>query len=336
MHHYSPSPSAPARFVFTSLRRLVLALPLLALLPGCNDDDKPAQPAAPLPAKITVPQNALNPEGIQWDEANQRFLVSSRAQGRIGTVKDDSSYTQLADDPRLISTIGLRLDAGRNRVLAAVSDNNFNPTRTSAATQRKLAAVAIFNATTGSLISYTDLGSRAATYPQHFANDIAVDAQGNAYITDSFAPVIYKLDTQGNATVFLDNQQLSGGTGFGLNGIVYHPDGYLLAAKTSDGSLFKIPLNAPASFTRVTTSQDLTGADGLLLFDNQTLLVVAGSRSFVYRLGSTDAWTTATRSGQFATGAVSPTTITRRADDAYVLYPYQAAAPRFAIVKAVF
>lgn len=318
------------------LRLLVLLLPLLALLPGCDDDDNIITTPVAAPDKITVPQAALNPEGIQWDEANTRFLVSSRAQGRIGVVKDDSTYTQLADDARLISTIGLNLDAGRNRVLAAVSDNNFNPTRTSPATQRKLAAVAIFNATTGSLLSYTDLGSRAATYPQHFANDIAVDAQGNAYITDSFAPVIYKLDLQGNATVFLDNQQLSGGAGFGLNGIVYHPDGYLLTAKTSDGSLFKIPISNPTAFTRVTTAQDLTGADGLLLFDNQTLLVVAGSRGLVYRLGSTDAWTTAARSAQFATGTVSPTTITRRNDDAYVLYPYSAAAPRFAIVKARF
>ncbi|GAB3831180.1 SMP-30/gluconolactonase/LRE family protein [Hymenobacter jeollabukensis] len=317
------------------LRLLVLLLPLLALLPGCsNDDDNPVQtPAAP--DKITVPQAALNPEGIQWDETNQRFLVSSRAQGRIGTVKDDSSYTPLADDPRLISTIGLNLDGGRNRVLAAVSDNNFNSTRTSPTTQGKLAAVAIFNATTGSLLSFTDLGSKAAAYPRHFANDIAVDAQGNAYITDSFAPVIYKLDLQGNATVLLDNAQLSSTT-FGLNGIVYHPDGYLLVAKTSDGSLFKVPLSNPAGFAKVTTTQNLAGADGLLLTDNQTLLVVAGSQGTVYRMGSTDAWATATASGSFATGAVSPTTITRRGNDAYVLYPFQAAAPRFAIVKTRF
>ncbi|WP_165822220.1 SMP-30/gluconolactonase/LRE family protein [Hymenobacter edaphi] len=317
------------------LRLLVVLLPLLALLPGCsNDDDDPVEIPA-TPDKITVPLAASHPEGIQWDAANQRFIVSSRREGRIITVKDDSTYTALADDARLISTIGLHLDAGRNRVLAAVADNNFNPARTSPATQRKLAAVAVFNATTGNLLAYTDLGSKAAAYSQHFANDIAVDAQGNAYITDSFAPVIYKLDLQGNATVLLDNAQLSSTT-FGLNGIVYHPDGYLLVAKTSDGSLFKVPLSNPAGFTRVTTTQNLAGADGLLLSDNQTLLVVAGSQGTVYRLGSTDGWATAAATGSFVTGAVSPTTITRRSNDAYVLYPYQPTAPRFAIVKTRF
>ncbi|KAA9332023.1 SMP-30/gluconolactonase/LRE family protein [Hymenobacter busanensis] len=334
-----PHPSRPTPLnPFALLRLAVLALGLVTVLPGCSDDDDP-ETTVGAPDKITVPQAALHPEGVQWDEANKRFLVSSRTQGRIGTVKDDSTYTVLADEPRLISTIGLNLDAGRNRVLAAVSDAGANTTRSTAATLRKLAAVAIFNSTNGSLISYTDLGSKAASYSQHFANDIAVDAQGNAYITDSFAPVIYKLDLQGNATVFLENAQLSGGTGFGLNGIVFHPDGYLLAAKTNDGSLFKIPLNNPVGFTKVVTpaTPALTGADGLLLLDNQTLLVVAGNQSTVYRMRSTDAWANAVGSGSFATGAVSPTTITRRnTADAYVLYPYQPTSPRFAIVKATF
>lgn len=325
------------------LRLLVVLLPLLSLLPGCsNDDDNPDPITAPAPDKITVPQAALHPEGIQWDEANKRFIVSSRTRGRLGTVKDDSSYTQLADDPRLISTIGLHLDAGRNRLLAAVSDAGVNSSRTSAATLRRLAAVAIFNSNTGALQSYVDLGGLRPGV-NHFANDIAVDAQGNAYVTDSFAPIIYKIDLQGNASVWLENPQLSGGTGFGLNGLVAHPDGYLLVAKANDGAMFKVPLTNPAGFTRVTTTVNVTGAnglvgaDGLLLLDNQTLLIVSGGQGRVFRLASTDAWANATTTGSFATGAVSPTTITRRnTSEAYVLYPYTATSPRFAIVKAQF
>jgi sugar lactone lactonase YvrE len=319
------------------MRLAVVAVSLVAVLPSCSNDDDDPDTTPTSPTKITVPQAALSPEGIQYDETNKRFLVSSRTKGQIGTVKDDSTYTVLADEPRLISTIGLNLDAGRSRVLAAVSDAGGNTARSTAATLRKLAAVAIFNSNTGALSSYTDLGGLRPSYAQHFANDIAVDGQGNAYITDSFAPLIYKVDLQGNATVFLENAQLSGGTGFGLNGIVFHPDGYLIVAKTNDGSLFKVPISNPASFTKVTTSQSLTGADGLLLLDNQTLLVVAGNQSTVYRMSSTDAWATTASTGSFATGAVSPTTITRRnTSDAYVLYPYQATSPRFAIVKVNF
>ena len=310
-----------------------LALSLLGLLPSCSKDD---EPAATSPAKITVPQRALSPEGIQYDEANQRFIVSSRTQGRLGTVRDDSTYTQLADDPRLVSTIGLNLDASRQRLLAAVSDIGVNTTRSTPTTLRKLAALAIFNPSSGALLNYVDLGALRPTQA-HFANDIAVDAQGNAYITDSLSPIIYKVDAAGVATVFLENSQLSGGTGFGLNGIVYHPDGYLLTAKTSDGTLYKVPLANPTGFTTVTSSQSLVGADGLLLLDNTTLLVVAGSQSTVFRLTTTDAWATTRATGSFATGAVSPTTITRRnGTEAFVLYPYMPTSPRFAITKAVF
>ena len=330
----APASSATLpRFV----RLTALAAGLLALLPGCSKDSEPvAEPAAP--AQISVRQAGIFPEGVQYDEANKRFYVSSRTKGTVGTVRDDSTYTEFGKDNQLISTIGLNLDAGRQRLLAAVSDNGFNPSVVNAPTKGKLAALALFNSSTGALTSFVNLATlpAAAAYPNHFANDIAVDKDGNAYITDSMSPIIYKVDLQGNPSVFLENAQLSGGTGFGLNGIVYHPDGYLLTAKTSDGTLFKVPISNPAGFTTVTKTQSLVGADGLLLFDNTTLLVVSGSQAKVLRMATADAWATTTTTGSFATGAVGATTITRRGSDAYVLYPYNATAPRFKIVKAVF
>jgi sugar lactone lactonase YvrE len=324
---------AQARF----LRAAAFSIGLLGLLASCSKDDDSGTTTPAVPTRISVPQPALSPEGVQYDEANKRFVVSSRTQGRISSVRDDSTFTTLVDDSRLISTIGINLDASRQRLLVAVSDIGVNTSRTTATTLRKLAALAIFNPTTGAFINYIDLGGLRPAL-NHFANDIAVDTQGNAYITDSLSPIIYKVDAQGNASVFLENAQLSAATttGFGLNGIVYHPDGYLLTAKSSDGTLYKVPISNPSGFTTVTKSQSLVGADGLLLTNPTTLLVVAGSQSTVFRMTSADAWATTTATGSFATGAVSPTTITKRGSEAYVLYPYTATAPRFAIVKTVF
>ncbi|GAB2472145.1 hypothetical protein GCM10011375_28160 [Hymenobacter qilianensis] len=317
------------------IRVAALAVGLTSLLPGCVQEDGTI-PNPFTPAKITVAEPRVHPEGIRYDELNQRYLVSSRTQGRIGAVKDDGSYRTFADDPRLISTIGLNLDAGRQRLLAAVSDGGGNTSRSTPATLRQVAGLAIFNANNGSLQSYVNLGALRPGQ-QHFANDIAIDLQGNAYVTDSFAPVIYKVDLQGNASVFLENAQLSGGTGFGLNGIVFHPGGFLLVAKSNDGALFKVPVDNPEAFTRVTVSQSLVGADGLLILTPETLLVVSGGQQTVFRVNSTDSWTTARATGSFATGAVGPTTITRRSlTDAYVLYPYTATSPFFEIVKVKF
>lgn len=317
------------------IRLAALAIGMTSVLPSCVKEDGTI-PNPFTPAKITVNQQGLSPEGVQYDELNQRYLVSSRTQGRIGAVQDNGSYRTFADDPRLISTIGLHLDVTRRRLLAAVSDAGANTSRSTPATLRQLAGLAIFNADNGNLLRYVDLGALRPNQP-HFANDIAIDVQGNAYVTDSFSPIIYKVDLQGNASVFLESPQLSGGTGFGLNGIVFHPSGFLLVAKSNDGTLFKVPLSNPQSFTTVTTNQSLVGADGLLLLTPETLLVVSGSQRTVFRLNSTDTWANAPATGSFPTGPTSPTTITRRSlTDAYVLYPYQAASPFFEIVKVSF
>jgi hypothetical protein len=83
-----------------------------------------------------------------YDKIRNRFLVSSLTEGAIYAVKDDGTYTLFAQDNQLISTIGMCIDEPRNRVLVAVSDPGFS-TKTNTATQAKLAAIAIYDLTTG-------------------------------------------------------------------------------------------------------------------------------------------------------------------------------------------
>lgn len=307
---------------------------LLALATACKKD---SDVGVSLPTEVNFTQAGLYPEGTQYDDQRGLFLVSSETAGRIGQVTDADSYALFADDPLLISSVGLRLDAARNRLLVAVSDPGYNTARTSAATKGKLAALAIFNSSTGAKTGYVDLGAvtpaGSTTYPAHFANDIAVDGAGNAYITDSFAPIIYRVDAQGTVTRFLENAALAAPTGkFGLNGIVYHPSGYLLVAKSDEGALLKVPLSNPASFTKVTlpSALSLSGADGLQLTNNTTLLAVCNVQGKVYRLTTADGFASVANAagpaGAFGTGAVYPTTLARRADStSYVLHAYLSA-----------
>lgn len=299
----------------------ILGVLVLAATACAKDDDVVATPS-----QVTFTQAGLYPEGTQYDATNRHFLVSSQTAGHIGQVGDDGIYSHFADDAQLVSTIGLRLDTDYNRLLVAVSDPGYNTARTSAATLRKLAAVAIFNPSTGAKTGYVDLGGLRPT-AAHFANDLAVDAQGNIYVTDSFAPIIYKVDTKGVASVFLEDAALAAPAGkFGLNGIVYHPNGYLIVTKTDEGALLKVPLTNPASLKKITaTGLNLTGDDGLQLIDNTTLLVVCNAQGQVLRLNSADDFGSVSGAGSFATGAVSPTTLARRGNDSYVLYSYLAA-----------
>ncbi|QKG56156.1 hypothetical protein GKZ68_05555 [Hymenobacter sp. BRD128] len=313
---------------------------LLVLGVACKkDSDIGAATSAGLPKIVSFVQPGLYPEGTQYDSQSGRFLVSSQTAGRIGQVTADSlnasstyTYSTFADDARLVSTIGLNLDASRNRLLAAVSDPGYNAARTSAATKGKLAAMAIINRSTGTVTQFIDLGAVApAAYPAHFANDLAVDAQGNAYVTDSYAPIIYKIafDASGNGTasVFFTSSALSAPAGkFGLNGIVYHPSGYLLIAKSDEGKLLKLPITTgagttttvPGTLTTVTlpTGLDLSGDDGLQLLDNTTLLASCNAQGKVYKVTTADDFATVTTTGTFTAsiGGVSPypTTLARR------------------------
>lgn len=305
---------------FAIASRLALSATFAALA-ACSDKDhdSPAAPAAG-PDAITISRPALYPESMAYDDAGGRFLVGSLATGALGQVQADGSYAVFADDARLVSTTGVLLDAPRNRVLAAVGDLGGNPARTSAATQYKLAGLASFDRATGQLLAYADL-SGLRPGGAHFGNDVAVDGEGNAYVTDSFAPILYKVDLQGRASVFLEDPRLAAPAGsFGLNGIVFHPDGYLLVGKYDEGALYKVPLANPAAFARVASAASFASADGLLLADRNTLLIAAnGQTNAVLRVRTADNWASAAADGSFATGNVFPTALARRHDDVYVL-----------------
>lgn len=310
----------PARLLTPGTSRLLVGA-LFLLISACkkNDDSSPATP--PGPAAVTFTQASLYPEGLEYDPTGQRYFVSSLTKGAIGQVKDDGTYAAFADDPALVSTTGLQLDAGRNRLLVAVSDFGNTP-RSTAATTFKLAGMATFDATTGKRTAYVDL-SALRPGQAHFANDVTFDAQGNSYVTDSFSPIIYKVDAQGVASVFLESSKLAAPAGqFGLNGIVYHPDGYLLLLHSAQGALYKVPLANPAAYSAVTVSPNLAGADGLLLTDNQHVLVASNSQNLVLRLATADGWATATGTGSFATGDIFPTSLAPRGTDNYVLYSH--------------
>jgi sugar lactone lactonase YvrE len=274
--------------------------------------------AAAPPSTITFTQPGLFPEGIKYDAKNKCFLVSSITTGNIGRVTDKGVYTVLtsstnADGSRFIaSAVGLTLDDSRQRVLVASAN-------LSTGTVARLVSL---NRDNGRVLFDVDLGALRPG-PAHLANDVAVDKQGNAYVTDSYAPVIYKVTPQGVASVFLDNPALGApAKTIGLNGIVVHPDGYLLVGKLDTGTMLKIPLNAPAGFTQVTIpGVNLTGNDGLLLQDNKTLQVVMGD-GHVLRLSTATNWATATLSGTYvAKQSTLPTALARRAGaDSYVLY----------------
>ncbi|BDS15012.1 SMP-30/gluconolactonase/LRE family protein [Aureispira anguillae] len=296
---------------------------LLVIFSSCHKDKNIDSPIL-LPDEIIVNDLGLYPEGIAYDEKEKVFYISSVAKGRISKVKLDGSFETFVDAPNLVSTLGMKIDPINNRLIVCVSDPGFGE-RSSSNTMAQLAAIAIYDISTANLLHFIPLSSGAP----HLANDLVLDNVGNIYISDSFSPTIYKIDKNGLVSKLIEDPKfLPQPMNFGLNGLAFHPDGFLIVAKYDEGKLFKIPLSTPANFSEIHfTTDSIPAIDGILLTDNNTLVVAsnnlgAGSHeNAVYRLTSADNWNSMSIVNKTTTGSNSfPTTFTLAEGDLFVQY----------------
>ncbi|MBN5407575.1 SMP-30/gluconolactonase/LRE family protein [Serratia marcescens] len=246
------------------------------------------------------------PEGIAWNPRAGAFLVSSLRGGQLGLVYPDGRYRRFSTGKGLITTSGMLVDAERNRVLVCNEDVGVSLS-SAPGTRNRVAQVLEFNLDTGALQQTYNLSSlsRGPT----LANDLALDAQGNIYVTDSFQPQIYKVDRATRQVSILvrsarlmpaDAPAAAQGTQPYLNGIVYHPDGYLIAADYTRGLLWKVTLDSAPAISEIRLPQRLKGPDGLRLKNAHELVIVQsfpgakGSMSGdVTLLSSNDDWASA-------------------------------------------
>lgn len=308
-------------------RRLILFLvlvfvPTLALAQEPTEEATPSM-LEPGPDFITLADPSLMPEGIEYDAERDVFLVGSLSRGNVNRVTLDGEITELGNSEQAASIVGLEVDEARGRLLAAANNQAEGTT-----------GLAIFDLETGEQVAYVDLSALIPDAEGYFANDVAVDADGNAYVTDSANGAIYLVDAEGNPSIFLMDESFVGQ--FIVNGIAYHPDGYLVAVRSP--GLIKIPLDAPESFTAIESQDELAPGDGLIFLDDDTLILVSSQENRVLRLESSDDFATVSVSGEFRALPDSSTTAAIRGDEIYIVYAKfgQQNVENYAIQKVVF
>ena len=323
----------------------------LALAAACSRSPEPpppataaptppaAQPPAAAAAPSAVPKgrvialqrSGFIPEGIEYDQTKRRFLSGSLAEGTIFELHEDGAVTPFVTDPLLVSSVGIEVDEPRGRLLVANSDRKAfeagNPGQ---------AKLGVFDLASGERLAMVDLGAALGTSadpPRFFANDLTVDPDGNVYVTDSFTSAIYKVSADYRASVLHrftglpQNEQ--------LNGIVYHPNGYLLVA--ADASLYKVPVSNPAAASPVMIAEPVKGQDGILWTADGRLAAVSNSADApqVVAFASTDDWATARRAG-VAKLAGQATTAAAVGPDIWAVHPHFGDADPPSLEQAVF
>jgi sugar lactone lactonase YvrE len=298
-------------------RKLLIGTVLIALMGSCNtnaDENKNGnnesvkqehkdEVKAKIPNLIKIEGVAQNPEGIEFDKNDNTFLLSSLNAGPIIKINADGTYKPFTSGEEFpLSTAGLQIDYKHNRLLVA----GFNGTELmdNDPETKGIAYLRIYNLKTGVIKKDINLSSLLPDASAYFANDIAIDDKGNAYISDWYARAVYKVDLEGNATVFWTNET---GIPSGANGLDYHSDGYLLVSILNvndkglyaDYGLVKIPVNNPKSAQVVKiTNTGFTGFDGMILKADGKVVGVTnngtapGGNTFI-ELSSNDNWESA-------------------------------------------
>ena len=124
--------------------------------------------------------------------------------------------------------------------------------------------------------------------PTSFPNDLAFDEDGQLYVTDSFQGQIWKIDSRGNPSVWLQDERLLGNPAapvpvfhaFGANGIALDASGHhLYVGNTDYGRILRVGIHAgkPGEIEVIAESDLLKGADGVALDERGTLYVAVNA-----------------------------------------------------------
>jgi sugar lactone lactonase YvrE len=307
---------------------LAIAVALPMWLTGCAGGPDRSSPAPEVsepasterpPERIVAERGGFIPEGIEYDQTNRRFLVGSLTDGTVYQLHDDGALTPVVEDPELRSSIGIEVDEPRNRLLVANSDAAVFDGSVSG--QAKLG---VYELSSGEQIAMVDLAkslSDASADWKYFANDVTVGDDGTIYVTDSRTNTIYRVDGDYTPSVLYRFQPSEERTDLMLNGLVFHPSGFLLVADSASGDLYKVPVEDPGALTRVVLPEPVEGADGVVWQSEARLAIVSNSHSRVVALTSTDQWVSAEIAG-VARFEGRATTAAVVAGDIYVVQPH--------------
>lgn len=266
------------------------------------------------PDVITVERGGFTPEGIEYDHANGRFMLGSFVEGRIYALAPDGRLTTVVEDPGVDAIVGIEVEEERQRILAASADPGVFSGQSNG-----FAEVGVFDLATGARQALYDLSAAYEDAPEgtrFFPNDVVGDEAGNIYVTDSFAVVVYKVDTNGNSSVFVSRDRFPENQS--INGIISHPDGYLLIAGSGTGVLYKVDVRDPDSFAIVGLPEKFPGIDGMVWDANGNLVMTTSGRTVA--LSSRDNWVSAQIAFAVPQGPAS--TVARVGDALYVVHPH--------------
>ncbi|MEV4114782.1 hypothetical protein [Nonomuraea sp. NPDC049695] len=213
-----------------------------------------------------VPGDLVFPESVAVDATREVFYVSSAYDGTIYRGRKGrrelETFLPAGADGRTTAQ-GLRLEpSGHLYVAGGVTGQMW-----------------VYDTLTRSLVRRFDTGITDGV----FINDVALDREGNAYFTDSFTPVLWRIPAAevkssavaGGAERFIDlsHTVVRYQDGYNFNGIALERDGRsLLTVQTNTGKLFRVGLADRQVSELAVGHGPLFGGDGITFLGDRLLV----------------------------------------------------------------
>jgi sugar lactone lactonase YvrE len=220
---------------------------------------------------FVLPEKDLIPEGIAYDSTDEAFFLSSLHKRKIVRVRPRTNRPPIVEDftsegqDGLYSTLGMKVDAAHRVLWVCSSAESFMKGYTEADAGK--AALFKYDLTTRKLIRKYELGPT----PRHLLNDIVLNAQGDAYLTDIASGEIFTVSHEKDELeVFIP-----AGTLNSPNGIAISNDGRKLYISDMPVGVYVVDVKTKDSHRlpqRVGISP--SGSDGLYFYANSLLGIV--------------------------------------------------------------
>jgi sugar lactone lactonase YvrE len=261
---------------------------------GAQEESAVSSPASrvsamPSPIAYPLPGARLFPESIGYDQQTRDFYIGGLLDGSIvrGNAASATQATVVlpAGTDGRASAAGIKVDRQRRLWVAGGE------------------SAKLFVYQLGSLKLLATFAAREG--PRRVVNDIAIAADGEAYVTDSAYPALYHVVMREKPTFEewpVDPLVVPYWGAYNLNGIVVTPDqAALLLVQTSTGKLFRFERS-----THAYTIVDLGGGsvpagDGLAI-SGQSIFVACNATGSVARISMSSDF----RSGEVVTNAPNP------------------------------
>jgi Cu-Zn family superoxide dismutase len=231
-------------------------------------------------AAYTLPGDAVYPEGVAYQAATGDYFTGSTTNGAIlrGNINSPAAEVWIVGGTDgMTTTRGMKADS-QGRLFVATGPQRL---------------MYVIDTASKQTLAKLDSGVQPS-----FINDVALTPDGAAYFTDSSSPMLYKVAQTGGQWA-LEKIDLAGSpivyqAGFNLGGIAAGADGkYLILAQGNNGKLFRYDLTAHQAVQIDLGTDDVLGADGILL-DGSTLYVMRNAQKLLVTLALSNDYTRGT------------------------------------------